>query len=84
MLNKCLVGFLTIATFITVNAQTIAKCGKTEGYALYHHSGVVKKKDSGFTKDAISDGLNTIICFLNPSNPVFLLSRRTLDLSETY
>ena len=41
-------------------AQNIASCGPSSGYALYHYSKIVQKKDSGFDKDKISSGMTTL------------------------
>lgn len=41
-------------------AQTVATCGDTKGFALYHHAGLIQKKDSGFSKDEITGGMTTI------------------------
>ena len=37
------------------NALTVS-CGASNGYAYYFEGGLVQKKDSGFTKDSISNG----------------------------
>ena len=42
------------------NGQTIANCSNPEGWSYYHFSGMVSKKDSGFTKDKVTGGLTTI------------------------
>lgn len=44
----------------SVSAQVVAACGNLDGYAFYHYSGSVSKKDSGFTKDKITGGMTTI------------------------
>jgi len=44
----------------SASAQVVAACGNLDGYAFYHHSGSVSKKDSGFTKDKITGGMTTI------------------------
>jgi hypothetical protein len=41
-------------------SQVIATCANPEGYANYHYHGLAQKKDSGFIKDRISDGLTTL------------------------
>lgn len=41
-------------------AQNIASCGPSTGYAFYHYSKIVQKKDSGFDKDKISNGMLTL------------------------
>ena len=41
-------------------AQAVAVCSNPEGYAYYHHTANVQKKDSGFQKDKISGGLFTL------------------------
>ncbi len=53
---------LTLGLLISLPAwaQVVAACGNVEGYAYYHHHGVVSKKDSGFTKDKITGGMTTI------------------------
>ncbi len=56
-----LVALLLLSMWSTSTwAQTIATCGKPEGYAYYHYAAMLPKKDSGFTKDKISDGMLTI------------------------
>jgi len=42
------------------NGQTIANCSNPEGWTYYHFTGIVSKKDSGFTKDKITGGMITI------------------------
>jgi len=71
------------ASITTVSAQTIAQCGKTEGYALYHYSGIVKKKDSGFTKDTISDGLNTLVKISDGKYDILMVDARKKIISLT-
>ena len=41
--------------------QTIATCKGPEGFANYHDSGLVEKKDSGFQEDKITGGNITIM-----------------------
>ena len=56
-----LMAFVLICfSVLPASSQPIANCGKTEGVALYHHFGIIKKKDSGFIKDEITSGLTTI------------------------
>jgi hypothetical protein len=59
-----LLKIFQISVFIlfssSASAQVVAACGNLEGYAFYHHSGSVSKKDSGFTKDKITGGMTTI------------------------
>jgi hypothetical protein len=57
---KVFLIFMLTLSITSTFAQPIATCGKTEGFAMYHHVGLIKKKDSGFSKDEISSGLTTI------------------------
>lgn len=49
--------FFAVAT--SVSAQTIATCGPSIGFGNFHQGGIVKKKDSGFRKEEVSDGMLT-------------------------
>jgi len=49
--------FLGITEFTF--GQTIANCNNPEGWTYYHFTGIVAKKDSGFTKDKITGGVVT-------------------------
>ena len=42
-------------------AADIAKCGELKGYVNFHHHGLVPKNKSGFTEDAISGAMTTLV-----------------------
>ncbi len=42
------------------NAQVVTTCSDPEGFAYYHDSGIVGKKDAGWKKDKITDGHLTL------------------------
>ena len=59
------------------NALTVS-CGASNGYAYYFEGGLVQKKDSGFTKDSISNGKFSLT--VNDKNEADIL---TIDATGT-
>ncbi len=51
--------FILLKTSIC-DAQVITTCSDPEGFAYYHDSGIVGKKDAGWKKDKITDGRFTL------------------------
>ena len=42
-------------------AETVATCGESSGYAVYHHEGLVPRDSAGFRKDEITGAKVTLI-----------------------
>jgi hypothetical protein len=57
---KVIFGFVLFFLNFNSFAQIIANCKNPEGYAYYHHQGMVPKKSSGFQDDKITGGITTI------------------------
>ncbi len=76
LLTLCLIIFAK-----HVFSQTIATCGKTEGFALYHYQGLIKKSDSGFKKDEIPSGLVTLQKKANGNFDILLVDSRKKIIS---
>ena len=60
-MKKSIFCFFAILFSSTLFAQTIANCKNPEGFAYFHHAGIVPKKDSGFQKDKITGGLTSLV-----------------------
>jgi hypothetical protein len=46
---------------ITSYSQTITNCRNPAGYAYFHHSGLISKKESGFQTDKITGGITSFV-----------------------
>ncbi len=64
-------------------SQSIATCGKTEGYSFIHHQGIINKKDSGFIKDKISIGLTTLQKKTDGGYDILMVDARNKIISLT-
>jgi hypothetical protein len=76
-------SFFFILFFLNFNihAQTIADCKNPEGYAYYHHQGIVPKKSSGFQDDKITGGITTIKKMANGKFDILIVDIRKKIIS---
>jgi hypothetical protein len=75
--------FFIVLIFLSFNihAQTIANCKNPEGYAYYHHQGIVPKKSSGFQEDKITGGITTIKKMANGKFDILIVDIRKKIIS---
>lgn len=74
--------FLTFAILSSsIHAQTVASCGEVEGYAYYHYSALVSKKNSGFDKDKITGGITTFQKMADGSFDILIVDTRKKIIS---
>jgi len=52
---------MVVLTYPALASENIATCNGLAGYAYYHHAGVWPKEQSGFSDDAIPEGLTTLV-----------------------
>jgi hypothetical protein len=64
-------------------AQKIADCKNPDGFAYYHHSKIVPKKDSGFQKDKITGGLTSIVKLPDGEFDIVIVDVRKKIISMT-
>ena len=55
---------ILLMTSTNVGAQTLAECGKSDGYAYYFPGGLISASDAGLKKDGV-DGGRIILNFIN-------------------
>jgi hypothetical protein len=79
MRQALLIGLCAISA--GADGQVIATCSEPEGYAHYHHSGLVPKRESGFQKDRISGGLTTLQQLENGELDVLIVDTRKQVIS---
>ena len=75
----CFITFFSTSTF----AQTITNCRNPSGFAYYNHSGVILKKDSGFQKDTITDGITSFVKLPNGNFDINIVDVRKQIISFT-
>lgn len=81
-MKKSFLISIFLATFCSLSlSQTIADCSNPEGYAYYHYSGIVTKKDAGFQKDKISGGMTSIVKLPNGKYDILIVDIRKTILS---
>ncbi len=72
---KKLVGAILITVGLLasqgVNADVIAECGGSKGYAYFYPAPLVKEADAGFTEDAISKGSFSIVTIEDKFDVIF-------------
>lgn len=61
ILGVMLAVFVAALPIGAVAADTVVTCKNPRGYANYHHTDSVPKKESGFTEDGITGGLTTLV-----------------------
>ncbi len=66
---------------VNVFSQSITTCGKTNGHSIYHFSGILPKKDSGFTKDEITSGKTTLQKMSDGSYDIYMVDARNKIIS---
>lgn len=62
-------------------SQTVASCGESEGVSYYHHATILSKKNSGFTKDRITNGMISLQKMPDGSYDILLVDVRKKILS---
>jgi hypothetical protein len=80
-------SFIFLLFFSVANSfaysQTIADCTNPDGYAYFHYSGVVSKKDAGFQKDKITGGITSIVKLPNGKFDILIVDTRKTIISMT-
>jgi hypothetical protein len=74
---------LVASTLLSLSAysQVVATCSEPKGYAHYHHTELVPKKNSGFHEDKISGGLTTLQRLSKDEYDVLLVDARRQPMS---
>ncbi len=82
-MKKFFLFLISIHFVSSAVSQTIADCKNPDGFAYYHHSGIVPKKESGFQKDKITGGLTSIVKLPDGKFDILIVDIRKKIISMT-